>query len=143
MRAWAVLAIVAGCTDGASSDPGYAALVYIDGAQFRAGAFPAATGGPMVESAVATPTTIVLGGNRDALRVVLDGDAKAIIAGIPGARGTWIVPAGAPDFDTPGQPNVHAVFGLDDALGPGPFELDIAAVDAAGRIGDATAVPLI
>ena len=142
MRA-AVWFILAGCMEGASSDPGYGALLYIDGAQFRPGAFPAAHGGPPVESAQSGAQTIVLGGNHESLRVVLDPAAKAIVAGIPGARGTWIVPAGAPDFDTPGQPNVHATFGVDAALGPGPFELDVAAVDAAGHIGEAVAVPLI
>ncbi len=143
MRRALVLLLVAGCTDGASSDPGYAALIYIDDAQFRPGAFPAATGGPPMPDVQTTEQTILLGGNRESLRVVLDPAAKAVIAGIPGARGAWIAPAGAPDFDTPDQPNVHATFGLDDALGPGPFELDVAAVDAQGRIGEPTAVPLI
>jgi hypothetical protein len=139
----ALLVLLAGCADVASSDPGLGDLLYVDGAQFRPGPFPRANGGPVVEQAVAPKSTIVLGTNDATLHGVLDPDARTVIVGIPGARGTWIVPAGPPDFATPGQPSLSATFGIGEALGPGPFELDIAAVDAESRIGDTFALPLI
>jgi hypothetical protein len=139
----ALLLLVAACADVASSDPGLGDLLYVDGAQYRPGAFPGANGGPQVEQAVAARPTIVLGTNDDNLHAVLEPAARAAILGIPGARGAWIVTAGPPDFETPGQPSLHLTFGAGEALGPGPFELDIAAVDADSRIGDAFPLSLV
>jgi hypothetical protein len=138
----ALLLVLAACADVASSDPGLGDLLYVDGAQFRPGAFPLPNGGPLVEQASATGT-IVLGTNDNVLHGVLDPDTRSVIVGIPGARGTWIVPAGPPDVAMPGQPSLRATFGLGEALGPGQFEIDVAAVDALSRIGDAYPVPLI
>lgn len=139
----ALLLLVAACADVASGSPGLGDLLYVDGAQYRPGPFPGATGGPSVAQAVTSHSTIVIGTNRETVHGVLDPDARAAIVGIAGARGAWIVPAGPPDVSTPGQPSLQATFGLGAALGPGPFELDIAAVDADSRIGDAFAVDLV
>jgi hypothetical protein len=87
--------------------------------------------------------TIVIGDNREPLHGVLDPAAHAAIVGLDGARGAWIVPAGPPDFDTPGDASLHATFGLTDALPPGAFTLEVAAVDAAGRVGDPQGIDLV
>jgi hypothetical protein len=141
MRALVLLAMV-GCADTASSDLGLGDLLYVDAAQYRPGAFPEATGGPPVTSAQTAHSTIVADTHREPLHAILDPTARSVIVGIPGARGTWIVPAGAPDTDTPDQPSVHATLGFGAALPLGPFELWVAAVDDAGRIGDPAAVDL-
>ena len=138
----AALLVLAACAGDASSELGLGDLLYVDGAQYRPGAFPSASGGPDVTSAQTAHSTVVIGTNRESLRAVLAPDARAVIVGIPGARGSWIVPAGPPDIDTPGQPNVHATLGFGDALPVGAFELYVAAVDADGHIGTVAPVDL-
>ena len=139
----ALVLVLAGCFETASSDPGTGDLLHVDGAQYRPGAFPAASGGPSVASARTTHATIAIGEDRERLAAVLAPEARAAIVGVVGARGSWIVPAGPADLDTPGQPSVHATFGLGPALPPGPFELDIAAVDGDERIGEAMPLALV
>ena len=137
------LVLLAACGELASPELGLGDLLYVDGAQYRPGAFPSASGGPAVVSAQTEHTMIVIGTNRESVSAVLAPSARATIVGIPGAAGTWIVPAGPPDFDTPGQPSLHATFGVNAALGPGPFELDVAAVDDSERVGDKAAIDLL
>jgi hypothetical protein len=141
LRALACIALAA-CAGQASPELGLGDLLYVDGAQYRPGAFPAQTGGPDVTSAQTAHSTIVVGTHREPLHGVLAPDARAAIVGIPGARGAWIVPAGEPDIDTPGQPSVHATIGFSPDLQVGAFELYMAAVDADGRIGAPAAVDL-
>jgi len=131
-----------GCASDASPDTGLGDLLYVDGAQYRPGAFPAASGGPDVTSAQTAHSTVVIGTHHESLRVVLAPDSRAALVGIPGAKGAWIVPAGPPDIDTPGQPNVHATLGFGDALPVGAFELYVAGVDADGRVGAVAPVDL-
>jgi hypothetical protein len=127
----------------ASSDPGLGDAIYVDNAQFRPGAFPSANGGPAIATLETTHPTVVLDEHREHLHGVLDPAAQAAIVGIVGARGAWIVPAGPADFDTPAFASLHAVFGVTGALGPGPFTLSAAAVDAQGRIGDPITLDLV
>ena len=130
-----MLLALGACT-GASPELGLGDLLYVDGAQYRPGPFPAATGGPPVFAVQPTHSTVIIGSHRETMRALLDPDARSAIIGIPGARGTWIVPAGAPDNDSPQTPAVHAVLGYGTELPVGAFELVVAAVDADGRIGD-------
>ena len=53
-----LLALV-GCADLASSDPGLGTPLYVANAQFRPGAFPEATGGPVTQSVQPLHQTIV------------------------------------------------------------------------------------
>jgi hypothetical protein len=133
---------MAACTGDASPELGLGDLLLVDNAQYRPGAFPAATGGPDVTSAQTAHSTIVVGSHREPLRGVLAPAARAAIIGIPGARGSWIVPAGAPDTDTPGEPSVHATLGFSPELPVGAFELFVAAVDGDGHIGAPAGVEL-
>jgi hypothetical protein len=139
----AVVVAFAGCGETASNELGLGDLLYVDGAQYRPGALPSANGGPAVLQAFTAHPMIVIGTNREPLSGVLAADARAVVIGIRGARGAWIVPAGPPDVDTPGLPSLHATFGLGAALPVGLFELDVAAVDAQGRVGDAMPIELV
>jgi hypothetical protein len=134
MRAVWLLALAA-CADTASPELGLGDLLYVDGAQYRPGAFPAATGGPDVVSLIPVNPTIVIGSHDEVVRGLLAPGAQSAILGIRGARGTWIVPAGAPNFSAPDEPTLAVTAGFSDALAVGSFELDAAAVDADGRIG--------
>jgi hypothetical protein len=135
-----VLAL-AGCADLASSDPGTGAALYIDHAQFRPGAFPAASGGPAVASLQTLHSTVIVDENREALSATLDPVATAAIVGLDGFSGAWIVPAGPPDFDAPQLASLHAGFGVE--VTPGPITMLVAAVDARGRIGSAARTDLV
>jgi len=141
MRALALL-VVAAC-DGASPDPGYGAALQLADAQFREGGFPSATGGPPTQLLVSSHAAITIGSIRERLHAVMDPDARAAIAGIAGQDGAWIVVAGPPDIDTPGQPTATARFGLDRSVVPGPFTLLLAATDADGRIGEPASIDLV
>ena len=77
----AALIFIAGCT-GASVDPGYGNALAIDDAQFRPGAFPAATGGPVVASAVSGHQSVAIGTFREELHAIMAPDARAAIVGI-------------------------------------------------------------
>jgi len=138
------LAMLAACScSGASSDPGYDALLQVPGAQFRPGLFPDATGGPAALSATTTHASLVIGRIHEKIHGVLDAGARAAILGIFGADGAWIVPAGPPDIDTPGFPTTTATIGIARDAEPGPYMLAIAATDADGRIGDAATVAIV
>ncbi len=134
--------LACGC-EGVSPDPGYGAALAVDGAQFRPGAFPAATGGPPTQQLVAGHASVAIGTFRERFHAVLDPAARAAIVGIAGHDGTWIVVAGPPDIDTPGQPTATARFGLDPAVEPGPFTLELAASDGDGRIGAPATLDLV
>jgi hypothetical protein len=142
MRAIVLIIALTACTHAASSELGLGDYLYVDGAQYRPGPFPTPTGGPAVMQAQSEHSTIVLGGNIEQLTGVLAPDATAAIVGIPGARGTWIVPAGPPQTETPNDASLAATFGLNLGLGPGPFELEVAAVDLANHIGAAYTLDL-
>jgi hypothetical protein len=143
VRALLAAAVVLAACDGATPEPGYGAALQLAGAQFREGPFPAASGGPPTQQLVASHAAISIGTIRERLHAVLDPDARAAIAGIEGTDGTWIVVAGPPDIDTPGQPTATARFGLDRDVEPGPFTLLLAATDVDGRVGEPARIPLV
>lgn len=140
MRAWLVL--LAAC-DGAAVDPGYGTALQVDDAQFRPGAFPAATGGPATQILVSGHASVSIGTIRERLHAVMDPAARGAIVGIAGEDGAWIVTAGPPDIDTPDQPTATARFGLDRDVTPGPFTLQLAATDGDGKIGVPATVELV
>ena len=122
-----------GC-QAATNELGYGNALVIVNAQFRPGAFPAATGGPdTVQLAGAGSTTI--GTLRTRLHAVLGPDARGAIIGLAGTEGTWIITADPPDAETPGQPSASATYGFDPSVVPGPQTIALAATDATGRIG--------
>lgn len=139
-RAW--LLVLAAC-DGATNDPGYGTALAIDDAQFRPGAFPAATGGPGIQQLVSGHQAITIGTFREQLHAVLEPSARAVIVGIVDQPGAWIVVAGPPDIDTPNQPTATARFGLDPDVTPGPFTIAMAATDSDGKIGEPATVDLV
>ncbi|MDB4956583.1 MAG: hypothetical protein JWO36_4152, partial [Myxococcales bacterium] len=142
MRFVVVMLAVCAC-DAASPDPGLGAALQIPGAQFRPGPFPKPSGGPAALSAVTTHQTVVIGREHERLHGILGSRATAAIVGIDGADGTWIVPAGPPDIDTPGSPTVSFGFGIARDSAPGPFTIAIAAVDLEGDVGAPVMVDLM
>jgi hypothetical protein len=136
------VALLAGC-NAASPDPGLGALVQVEGAQFRAGPFPADDGGPVALAVTSRHSEITIGELGEPLRGVLESEARGAVIGIDGAEGAWIVPAGVPDLDTPGLATVKATFGVADEFPPGPFTLLVAASDEHGRFGANAATMIV
>ncbi len=137
------LLLLAGCSAVASPDDGYGDLLVVDGAQFRPGPFPAQSGGPATLSVQPVHSSIVVGRERELLAGVLEPAATSAILGVSGGRGSWIAHAGPPDIDTPDDASLHVTYGLDPSFPPGPFTIEIAAVDASGRIGPAMGADLL
>lgn len=138
----AVLGALATC-DGASSELGYEADLQIPGAQYRPGAFPAPTGGPETLAITTLHSEFVIGRIHERLHGVIGPTAHGAIVGIAGDTGAWILPAGPPAFDTPDDGTIDGEFGLSDVAPDGPFEIQMAAVDADGKIGEPLAVSLV
>ncbi|MCX5742711.1 MAG: hypothetical protein NT062_09465, partial [Proteobacteria bacterium] len=134
-----IIMLLAGC-EAASPSPGLDALLQIPGAQYRPGPFPMPSGGPPTAAASLRDSHTERGVVGEKLDGVLAATAHAAIIGLDGADGAWIVPAGAPDTDTPDKASVHVVFGLTEAVPPGPFTILVASSDADGKIGEPVAV---
>ncbi|HEY4238578.1 MAG TPA: hypothetical protein VGM88_02140 [Kofleriaceae bacterium] len=135
--------LCAGCLESASPDPGLDAMLQIPDAQFRPGAFPAATGGPDALQLTTTHATILVGRLHETAVGVLAPGATGAIFGVDGFDGAWILPAGAPAFDTPDDPSANVLFGVADTFPPGPLTLRVAAANQDGEIGSSTTADLI
>lgn len=136
MRGALLFVALAAC-DGVSADPGLASRLQIEGAQFRPGPFPADEGGPATSSFVTRQSMIVVDRVGEGLRAILDPEARAAAIGIVGSDDAWLVVAGPPDSDTPGQPVIRATFALARDFPRGPFDMQLAASDDRGRFGAA------
>jgi hypothetical protein len=134
-----VLGLAGGCGDFASADLGLDDLMRIDGAQYRPGPFPASTGGPASATLQLGRPVAVRGGTRELLFGQIDIAAHAAIIGLYGTDGAWIVPAGSPDTFDPEEVTISTGYALTDDVPLGPFAVQLAAVDADGRIGDPVA----
>ncbi len=141
MRAVWLLLLV-GC-DAASSDRGLDAMLQVPGAQFRPGPFPADTGGPATVALSTRHSEILVGDVGEPLRGVLEPSARGAVIGIDGFDGTWIIPAGPADLDTPGNATAKATFGVVDDFPAGPFILRVAASDEEGRFGASATTMLV
>lgn len=139
----ALLALLpsAGC-DGVSADRGLDAELVVSGAQFFAGAMPAATEGPAVVSFDLSSNALYAGEIDKPLRGALDPAATAAAIGLAGDRGYWVVPAGLPEIAAPGFPTFEVTLSFAATLRPGPYDLVVRAVDARDRFGAPEARPL-
>lgn len=141
MRAVWLLALAA--CDAASPDPGLGALLQVEGAQYRPGAFPDEDGGPAALQVTTRHSAITIGHLDESLSGVLEPTARGVVIGIDGADGTWLLPAGVPELDTPGYASARAVFGVGDEFPAGPFVLRLAASDEHGRFGASATTMLV
>lgn len=144
IRAACVLVALGACTGGASSELGYEAPLQVPGAQFRPGPFPAPTGGPDVDGQPQpTVTEVVIGTFDQTLNGLVGPTAHGAIVGVVGADGNWIITAGPPSFSMPNAGTITTKFGFGDTAEPGPYTLQMAAVDGAGKIGSASSIALV
>jgi hypothetical protein len=138
------LACLAGC-QAVRADTGLEAELRVANAQFMTGDLEAATpsGGPAVVTLFNSLTAVEPGEIEKPLSGTLDPTATAVALGLRGDRGYWIVVAGPPALDAPDQPTFAATLSFSPDLPSGNLTLVARAVDAQGRFGAPSTVPLI
>jgi hypothetical protein len=132
-----VLVLASACNDDVKADAGTDADLTVegDGAQFIRGAIPMPNGGPDVSAVTFNTTNVFIGTNEKPVTCTLAANATGAGFALQGDVGYWILPAGAADVNTPGQPAVKTQlsFSRTMALGSRPFL--VFAVDEAGKVG--------
>jgi hypothetical protein len=132
-------AALGACAGGASDDPALGARMRVAGAQFVRGAMPAVSPAAPVVASIDLATDTVWPGEIDKpLGGALAASATAAAIALSDDEGYWIVPAGVPDFSAPGLPTFHASASFATTLSPGPYALQVRAVDANGAFGAPT-----
>ncbi|HLK93068.1 MAG TPA: hypothetical protein VKZ18_24450 [Polyangia bacterium] len=138
------LAGLAGCR-AVRADTGLEAEMQVANAQFVGGDLEAATppGGPAVITLFNSLTAVQPGEIEKPLSGSLDTTATAVSLGLRGDRGYWNVVAGPPSLDAPDQPTFAATLSFSPELPLGNLTLVARAVDAQGRFGAPSTVPLV
>jgi len=139
--ALAGLVLLASCTSS-SLDPGIEALVRVQGAQYVAGTLPEPNGGPDVQQARVPHQRVRSGTLNEHVSGSLAPTATAVLLGMKGDRGHWVVLAGVPTAEEPELPSFEANLSLSRDLPEGPLTLQLCAADALGRIGARTSIEL-
>jgi hypothetical protein len=124
----------AGC-GGVPVGSGLAAEMIVSGAQFTAGAMPAAGGGPAVVALDLQSNAAHAGEIEDPLGGALGPTATAAAVGLAGDQGYWIVPAGLPDVTAPAYPTFAVALSFSAGLPAGAYTLVVQAVDDQSRFG--------
>ena len=140
-----LLLLLVDCSDGASNDRGHDELLQIfdTDAQFRPGPFPAEDGGPPAIDLRTAVNDVVIGRLRTTFDGQLGPGSRAFVIGIDGVDGTWLLPAGIPDFESPDSPSATGTIGVRPEFPMGPFTLAIAGSDETGAFGAPAKAELI
>ncbi len=119
-------------------------LLWVEDATFAAGALStiANEGGPAVIDHYTRAAWIAPGQRGRILTGTLAAGSVALLLGLQGDDGHWILPASAPNTWAPDQPTFSAQLGLSRAMMPGEAQLHLVAIDAETRAGPPTLVPL-
>jgi hypothetical protein len=131
--ALAAAGMLAGCGSGASADSGLTAYMRAAGAQFVPGAIdetPSTADGPTI-NVIRTNNSKVFPGAADrTLGGSATGTARAVLIGLEGDSGHWILPMGAEDFDFPGSYAFSTRLSFSPTIPAGTYSLVLRAVDA-------------
>jgi hypothetical protein len=138
----ATCALLTACDTRIPADHGADALMQIEAAEFIRGAMPPDGAGPAVESVALTTNKVRIGGVNHPIAGALGPSATAACVALDGDVGYWIVPAGAPDVQSPLNPTFKATASFSRLLTPGAHSLSVHAVDGAGRPGVVTQQPV-
>lgn len=125
-----------------SKAPGYGATaqLQVSGATYAAGALTGGNAGPAVISTYARNSSITPGHQEVLLDGTLGPGATAVLLGLPGDPGYWILPASPPDIETPDQPTFSASLGFAASIVSPQLQITVVAVDLAGQRGPASSV---
>lgn len=133
-----------GCRATADAGVGLDAQLRVEGGQFVAGDIDSATpgDGPAVVSVFNSLTAVQPGEREKPLTGTLAAPSTTVALGLRGDRGYWIVVAGPASLDAPDLPTFTATLSFSPALPLGSLTLVARAVDAQGRFGAPSVVPL-
>lgn len=132
------LLLVAGCSHAPGDGAG--AQLQVAGGTWAEGGLAAGPGGPAVISTYTRASWITPGHQGVSLGGVLGPGATAVLIGMVGDDGYWILPASAPDTQTPDEPLFSTSLGFAASLTAAQVQLHLVAVDLAGRAGPASTV---
>ena len=102
---------------------------------------PPPNDGPAVQAAFLGQTRFPVGFQGKSFSGALAPSATALVLGLALDRGYFIVPAGPPSVEAPSLPTFDARLSFASTLPPGEHALELAAVDAQGRVGEHKRVP--
>jgi len=128
----------AACSSAAGG--GASAWLQVDDATYAKGALVDGQVGPPVLGTYARTSWIAPGQDGTLLNGTLGPGATAVLLGLTSDEGYWILPAAAPDTQTPDQPRFFASLGFSTAIAATELQLHLVAVDAAGLRGPASTV---
>ena len=119
---------------------GVDALLQVEGATYATGDLStfADGGGPAVTNTYSRTSWVTPGQGGKILNGSLGPGATAVLIAVDGDGGYWILPASAPDIQTPDQPTFEAIFGFGASLAGSEIHLRLVAVDVDGRTGPAS-----
>jgi hypothetical protein len=142
MRFWWLGLVLLGACEGADSEPGLSAWLRVANAQYERDPLPPAGGGPELGTVRVPHEQVLPGLRRELITGTMPGTAQAVLIGIEGDRGHYIVTAGAPAIDEPGLATFGAELSFAGATPVGPLTLALSAVDARGNVGPRRTVSL-
>jgi hypothetical protein len=138
---WALLFCL-GC--GAQTPSAADVSLWVETATFEAGALSslADAGGPAVIDTYSRTSWANPGQRGKILTGTLASGSVALLLGLEGDDGHWILPASSPNTWAPDQPTFSALLGFARDLAPGDAHLRLVATDAQLRPGPATLIPI-
>jgi hypothetical protein len=129
------------CAKGPGS--GVSAMLQVENAEYAPGALASVgdVGGPAVIDTYARTSWVAPGQQGKLLDGILGPGATTVLIGLDGDRGYWILPASAPDTQTPDEPTFRATLGFAASIAAPEVQVRLVAADLAGRTGAATVLP--
>lgn len=127
------LSVLCSACGASELDPGLRAHLHVGGAEYVKGAMPAAGVGPALQSVRAPHAQVLPGLRSEVVTGSLAKTGSAVLLGLVGDPGYWIVVAGAPAIEEPDFPTFRAElsFARDTPLGPQLLELSAVGDDGA------------
>lgn len=132
-----VLALLAAACGDAAFSPGARTLVRVDSAQYFPGAPPAEAGGPVIAVFGASNSLVGLGAQGRTFGGDVAQGAQSIAISFSHDPGFWVVPAGLPDPQLPGNLEFAAKLSFSAATPAGSATVEARAIDAQGHAGPA------
>jgi hypothetical protein len=136
---------LSGC-GGASPASGVTAYLRVASAQFEPGELDTTMAGnmePTVDSIGAKATTVFPGSEGHSLTGSVNGAGAAILIGLSGDVGHWLIPLGIPDLDHVGNLAFSTSFSLSPITPLGAHDLVLRGVDKTGEVGPAQRLELM
>lgn len=132
--------LLAGCSEYPGL--GLSARMRVAGAEYRTEPLPAAATGPEVLALALTTSTAVPGEQDKPFSGALAPESTAVVIGLSGDEGHWLLPAGAPRVEEPDLPAFDVRLSFSPDILPGEYILFVRAAGPGGGFGPEASVPL-